>query len=129
MRLLIERQADGVQNDDKKDECIKNWVLYYVEAQPHYLVFVVFVLGMFQGMNFRSKKLLYKGIFCFEQFSGTALDLNTILFDKEVCKGRWQLYGYSYLPQLFIVLGILLGLIKLLILHEHDRNCKVEQEE
>jgi len=80
-------------------------------------------------MSFCSKKLLYKRVFCFEQFSGTALDLNTILFDEEVCESWRHLYRHSYLPQFFVVFRIRLSLIKLLILHKHDRDGKVKQKE
>ena len=40
-----------------------------------------------------------------------------------------QVDTYSELYQIFIMLGVLLRLIKLLILHKHDSNGKVEQEE
>ena len=80
-------------------------------------------------MRFCSKKLLYKRVFCFQQLAGAALDLDTVLFDEEVRESRRQLDGHSYLPQFFIVLGVRLGLIKLLVLHEHDRDGQVEQKE
>ena len=57
------------------------------------------------------------------------LDLDVVLIDQEIRQRRRKLDLHPYLLEILTVLLIRLILIQLLILHEHDCNGQIEQEE
>jgi hypothetical protein len=96
LRVLVKSQSKCVKDNHEEDEGFEVLVHYYFVADLHNRVLIVLLIVVF-NWPLRLKELLDEGVFSLEHACCSSLDLDAILFDKELCELRWQFDLDSYL--------------------------------
>jgi hypothetical protein len=77
----------------------------------------------------QSEQLFKETILLPEHLGCPRLYLYAALVNQEGDQLLWQVDAHTELYKILVVLGVLLGLVQLLILHQHNSDGQIEEEE